>query len=310
MPSTNPNPYAQIDSVLRKVARELPRLPDWWPEFLELSPASPDDERLAVYQAVRDDGTFQEHQGNFLVCYCVDQMLTRSGAVEPEPVADRIERIDELYKLLDPDRKPLSESNPLEGQPLGVWQSLFLEQLEIHGEVELVELFRRSPVNLITPAKFGQIPFFGTPADNASALRALVQTLYDEVSECVTSDWPMGKLRLRWDTRMDPILSVTISPTPIELVGGPRDGNLVDPALSHVDLMQLQGLFEEVRDFEWAVEFEERRTQSLTLWGSYGGCPIVMFTFYAGAQEGDRPTLKDFQRKQPLFPEDDEPDDE
>jgi hypothetical protein len=307
--SKNANPYSQIDAVLRKVAHELPRLPDWWPEFLELSAGSPDDERLAVYQSVRDDGTFEEHEGNFLVCYCVDQMLTRRGAVDAEPIAERIERITELYKLLDPDRKPLSESNPLEGQPLGVWQSLFLEQLEIHGEVELLDEYRRSPVNILSIAKFGQIPFFGTPSDNASATRALVQTLFDEVSECVTSDWPMGKLRLRWDTRMDPILSVTISPTPTELVGGPRDGKLVDPALSHVDLLELQGLFEEVRDFEWSVEFEERSTQSLTLWGSYGGYPIVMFTLYAGAQEGDKPTLKQFQRKHGL-PDEGEPDDE
>ena len=289
----NPNPYASIDAALRKVAHELPRLPDWWPEFLELRPDAPDDERLAVYQAVREDGTFEDHEGNFLVCYTVDQMVSRSGAVEPEPIGERIERIHELYEQLDPDRHPRSESKPLAGQPLGVWESLFLEQLEIHGEVELAGLYRGSPVNLIPAAKFGQAAFFGTPSAEASALRALVQTLYDEVSECVTSGWPMGKLRLRWDTRMDSILCVTISPTPIELVGGPRDGEVRDPALSRVDLMQLQGLFEEVRDFEWSVEFDQRSLQNMTLWGAYRGLPIVMLTFYAGAQEGDRPTLKE-----------------
>lgn len=291
--SHTPNPYAQIDAVLRKVAHELPRLPDWWPEFLELKANSPNAERLVVYQAVRDDGTFEEHEGDFLVLYTVDQMISRSDAAEPEPIGERMDHIVKLYKLLDPDRKPLSGSNPLEGKPLDTWQSLFIEQLEIHGEVELVELYRRSPVNLVTAAKFGPAPFFGTPPDNASAVRALVQTLYDEVSECVTSACPMGPLRRRWDTRADPILTVTLSPTPIERVGGPRDGTVYDPALSRVDLLQLQGLFEEVRDFEWSVEFEERSLQSLTLWGSYRGYPIVMLTLYAGAQPGDRPTIKE-----------------
>ena len=41
-------PYNQIDAVLRKVARELPRLPDWWPQFLELTADADDEQRLKV----------------------------------------------------------------------------------------------------------------------------------------------------------------------------------------------------------------------------------------------------------------------
>lgn len=286
------NPYAPIDAVLRKVGRELPRLPDWWPQFLELSATSPDDARLAVYQAVRDDGTFEEQEGNFLVCFAIDEIMTRRGRMEAQPIEERTAQIVEIYRLLEPDRKPRAESNPLEGQPLDVWQSLFLDQLEIHGEIELLDDYRRQPSELASAMKFGRIPFFGSPPDEAPATRALVQTLFDEVSECVTSDWPMGPLRRRWDTRMG-LLQVTISPTPIELVGGPQDGKLVDPALSRVDLLGIQGLFDEVSDFHWTVEFEERQDQSLCLWGTYRGVPHVMFTFYAGAPEGDKPTMKE-----------------
>jgi hypothetical protein len=298
--------YERIDAVLRQAARELPRLPDWWPQFLQLPPDAPEEQRLEVYQAVREDGTFEEHEGDFLVCFTIDQILTRRGRVEPQPIDERMAQVNELYRLLAPDRKPLDEWSPLEGQPLGVWQKLFAEHLELYGETEMADLFRRHPGNLITATKFGQLPFFGSPPDEASATRALVQSLFDEVSKCVTSAWEMGPLRRRWDTRLAPVLTVTISPTPIEVVGGARDGKLEDPALSRVDLLALVGLFEEVRDFEWSVEFEARSTQSLCLWGSYRGCPIVMLTLYAGAREGDKPTLKEFQRKR-SFLEEDEP---
>jgi hypothetical protein len=311
MTTPNRTPYDQIDAVLRTVGRQLPRLPDWWPEFLDLTADSPDEERLAVYQAVRDDGTFEEQEGSFLVCYTIDQMITRRGSVEALPIDERTDQITELYKLLDPHRRPCDESDPLEGQPLGIWRARFLEQLEAHGEIELLDLYRRAPINMSSDMKFGQIPFFGSPPEGVELLRACVQSLYDEVSECVSSDWPMGPLRRRWDFRAAPILTVTISPTPIELVGGPRDGKLVDPALSRVDLIKLYSIFDEVSDFYWSVEDEERQNQSLCLWGAYQGLPHVMFTLYAGALDGDRPTLK--ERDTPLpgssaaeDPEDDE----
>jgi hypothetical protein len=184
------NPFDKIDAVLRQTARELPRLPNWWPQFLELPPEATDQQRLEVYQAVRDEGTFEEHEGDFLVCFAIDQILTRRGRIEPQPIDERMAQVDELYRLLAPDRKPLDESSPLEGQPLGVWQKLFTENLELYGEVELAYLFRRHPGNLITAANFGQIPFFGSPPEYAAVMRAAAQTLYDEINECVSSVWP------------------------------------------------------------------------------------------------------------------------
>ncbi|MGH7140284.1 MAG: hypothetical protein ACREHD_31485, partial [Pirellulales bacterium] len=161
----------------------------------------------------------------------------------------------------------------------------------------------------ITAAKFGQVPFFGSPPEHADVMRAVAQTLYDEISECVSSVWPMGPLRLRWDTRFD-FLTLTISPTPIELVGGATDGKRIDPALNRVDLIRLPGLFSEVLDFCWTVEEDERKYQCLFLLGKYRDCLTVMLSLYAGALETDKPTLKHFQRKALTLPDEEEPDDE
>lgn len=36
------HPYQQIDAALKTAGRQLPRLPDWWPRFLELPPDATD----------------------------------------------------------------------------------------------------------------------------------------------------------------------------------------------------------------------------------------------------------------------------
>ncbi|HEX5422019.1 MAG TPA: hypothetical protein VFW94_00600 [Candidatus Acidoferrales bacterium] len=49
--------FDKIDAALLGVAEALPRLPEWHEAVRKLGPATPDQTRLAVYQAVRDDGS-------------------------------------------------------------------------------------------------------------------------------------------------------------------------------------------------------------------------------------------------------------
>ena len=312
------NPYEQIDAVLRTLGRELPRLPEWWQQFLELSADSSDEQRLAVYQAVRDDGCLREEEGEFLVCFTVDEKITRSAGGDGPPIDERATQLDaacEQGKIsLDkppPDRDsiegrvaealhalsrvdldgPAEEVSTYEAQVLEAWRSLLLKELEEHGETNLADTLRRFPCRFAAAMRNGRASFFDSSAEAAS-MRATVQSLFDAVTECVHSDVEMGPLRCRWHLELGTI-DVTVYPTPVEFVGGRRDGQLVDPDLSRIDLLALQEIFDEVYEFFWSVESDERQYQYVNIDGAYGGYDMLSLGLYAGAPTGEKPVLRE-----------------
>ena len=80
---------------------------------------------------------------------------------------------------------------------------------------------------------------------------AWMEALIDVVSGCMEVHHVMGPLGFRW-SEDDQFWEITVYPTPIELVGGAADGELVPPGFS-LRLQELWSSFEEVTDVNWCA---------------------------------------------------------
>jgi len=68
-----------------------------------------------------------------------------------------------------------------------------------------------------------------------------IESLVDSISDCIEADTPMGPLGYRY--RVDEgFAEVAVYPTPVELVGGAQDGEVVLPIFS-LDLKQFLSVF-------------------------------------------------------------------
>ena len=76
-------------------------------------------------------------------------------------------------------------------------------------------------------------------------------SLVDIVSNCLEAHNVMGPLGFRW-WEEDQFWEVIVYPTPLELVGGAADGELVSPGFS-LDLQDLWSTFEELIDINWCA---------------------------------------------------------
>jgi hypothetical protein len=59
--------YAAIDAKLADIVAASPTLPAWYQDWKRLGPQSADEERLAVYRAIRDSGCLPDAAGFYLV---------------------------------------------------------------------------------------------------------------------------------------------------------------------------------------------------------------------------------------------------
>src|SRR6185312_7982378 len=76
-----------------------------------------------------------------------------------------------------------------------------------------------------------------------------LKILLDLVADCIEVESPAGPLGARWGQDGDS-WQVTIYPTPVELVGGAVDGEVVAPGFS-VDLERLREAFTRLDAFGW-----------------------------------------------------------
>lgn len=291
--SKKSTPYDKIDALLRQVAEELPRRPDWYKAVKRLKKSSPLEDRVAAYQAVRDDGCLPEDAGFFLVSFVVDNLTTPKAERATRHLKERMDRLVEEHGLGNRGEREPSEADAeydaLEEQNLAIWDRCFAEQLAAHGEEYMADLFRRYNDEFSHRQEAGRRFFFGPLDSGGAELRATVQELFDEVRQCVHSSSPMGPLACRWHNDYG-FLDVQVFPTPMELVGGPHDGAVVNPDVDF-DLLQIQGVFDSLLAVTWNIESDEREYQYLCIQGQYRGRDVWL-TIFAGAPEGEKPTIK------------------
>jgi len=115
-----------------------------------------------------------------------------------------------------------------------------------------------------------------------------VESLVDDVSGCVEAQSPMGPLAFRWNET-----EVVVHPTPVELVKGPHDGEVVLAGFS-VDLKGLTGCFERVDALDWRVhDFTPQSSEGPCVWieGIYQGHEVFL-TILSDPPEDEPPGLK------------------
>src|SRR5271166_2750950 len=104
--------HAKINAKLAQIATSSSTSPPWYEAWAALGPDSPEAERLAVYQAVRDAGSVPEAAGFFLVSWQIDAITLEHAAEALSGYEDRIEAIRRAHGLGDEDYWPPGEGPP------------------------------------------------------------------------------------------------------------------------------------------------------------------------------------------------------
>jgi hypothetical protein len=114
--------------------------------------------------------------------------------------------------------------------------------------------------------------------------------LVDDVAGCITADSPMGPLGYRWGEE-EGSWEIDIYATPVELVGGAVDGEIVAPDFS-VDLEGLRTLFDHVDSFQWqALGLSYPEGSHVSIEGGYHGHDVFVRVL-ACAPEDEEPGMK------------------
>lgn len=248
-PNDHPPLHAAIYQALGNIAAASPSPPTWQEAWLKLPPAATDEQRLAVYRAVRDAGSVPPDAGFFLVAWMLDLLTDERAEQGLLAHEQRLKEIRQRHGI-DEDA-PVSEDTPPEyreamRQMQDAWDDLYVATLEEFGEHQLAQLFRDDEDAFYDRYEAGRQFFHGPNEDDEDAW---LDDFLDNVAACTQADSPMGPLGLRY-THEDDFWEITIHPTPVELVGGRHDGERVVPGFS-LDLVQFQALFDGVEDFGW-----------------------------------------------------------
>ncbi len=104
---------------------------------------------------------------------------------------------------------------------------------------------------------------------------AWLQRLAETVAGCMTADSPMGPLGYRYGEDED-CWAVDIYPTPVELVGGAMDGEVVAPGVS-LDVEELRSAFERIDALAWhSLGFPSDEGPRFVVEGMYRGCNVLL----------------------------------
>jgi hypothetical protein len=163
-------PDNKIQAKLQAVAEAMATPPPWYDAWAKLTSASSDEERLAVYQAIRRSGTLPDEASFFLVSTLIDNIALRDADDALYGYEDRLKAIEKQYRLEDggvwPSGTAPAGYHELRQQYYRAWGEIFAHKLEQFGEREMGRLFRddEERFNQLTDA--GRRYFFG-PESNA-----------------------------------------------------------------------------------------------------------------------------------------------
>ena len=286
--------HAGINSKLAEIAAASPTPLPWYEAWTHLAPKSTDTERLAVYRAVRDAGSVPEEAGFFLVAWMLDVLTDERAEDGLRETDERLEAVRQKYGLeedasADSDNVP-DEYREAMQQSHDAWDALYAQTLEEFGEHDLARLFREDDVQFDEKYEAGRQFFHGPDDDDAMEDDDWLNTLLEEIGGCMEADSPMGPLGLRYREE-EGFWEVWLYPTPVELVGGRHDGEVVVPGFS-LDLEQLCDCFESVVEFHWnALGLNYPEGPHVSVEGVFHGREIYLQVL-AYAPEGEEPGLK------------------
>ncbi|MEK6238368.1 MAG: hypothetical protein N2C14_26930 [Planctomycetales bacterium] len=209
--------YAAINAKLTQIVKSSPAPPDWHDAWMRLRTKTPEEERLRVYQAVRDSGCLPEDAGFHLVVWQIDAMTSEIAASELRELEERLAEIDREQGLED-GRTETGELSEEYEQVLDeyhvAWDPIFIRELAKHRETEAAELYRTDPDEFDRRSKAGREFFHGEREDN---LPAWLHDVIQAATGCmmVSTSVPAGAQC----AEADGLHEILFYPTPVELMG-------------------------------------------------------------------------------------------
>ncbi|MEK6238190.1 MAG: hypothetical protein N2C14_26040 [Planctomycetales bacterium] len=266
--------YAAINAKLTEIVKSSPVPPDWHDAWMRLRTKTPEEERLRVYQAVRDSGCLPDDAGFHLVVWQIDAMTSEIAVSELRELDERLAEIDQEQGFED-GRSEAGERSEEYDQVLDeyhvAWDRIFLRELAKHGETLAAELYRTAPDEFDRRSKAGQEFFHGARQDNFPAwLHDVIQA----ATGCMTVSTPVpAGAQYAEENGLHEVL---LYPTPVELMGGAQDGGLATPSFS-VDLEAFRGVLDKVVDFGWDAHGDpEHAVPHVWLEGSHAGNNVLL----------------------------------
>ena len=223
--------YAVLDAKLRRLAEALSPPPEWDVVLGYLGDESTEEERLAVYQAVRDSCLLPEAAGWFLISSLVDEIAARDA----EPVLGDYERQietieDREYRLRQGDIWPAGAApagyDVLRREYHQAWDWWFAQTLRKFGEHAMAGTAETLPDEFEALVEAGRQFFFGPETVAEIAPLVWIRDLLVQIAACIEVQGPTGPLGCRFQSRRGR-WQVHVYPTPVELVGGAVDGRIV-----------------------------------------------------------------------------------
>ncbi len=281
--------HAAINAKLAAVVETSSTMPGWHDAWTELGPESTEDERLAVYQAIRDSGCLPAEAGFYLVCWQIDAMASQEAETSLRDLDDRMAAIEQAYELEHGESWPSDEAPPeyeeLLEQYHAAWERIYLAKLEAFGEQEMADLHRADREEFDKRSEAGREYFHG-PEDAEAWLDELVEA----VAGCMEAGSPMGPLGIRYGED-DGMWLIDLYPTPVELIGGAVDGEVVAPVFS-LDIEQLRGMFDRIDAVAWqSLGFLAGEGPHVSVEGVYQGHEVFI-QVPAYAPEEEEPGMK------------------
>jgi hypothetical protein len=288
--------HVPINARLAEVVEAAAQTPAWYDAWMLLGPESSEEERLKVYQAVRDSGLLPEEAGFYLVAWQIDAMACEAAETALHDLDEQLEAIKASHGLGEDDLWPPGEG-PEEYEDLrqeyqDAWNGLFAGRLAEFGEGAMAELFCADREEFDRRSEAGRQSFHGVEREESAAW---LHDFVESVADCMTSDSPMGPLGYRYREE-DGFWEITVYSTPVELVGGAVDGEIVVPGFS-LDLEQLRTVFDEIADAGWHSLGFPSEGPHVWIEGSFQGREVFLQVL-AYAPDDEEPGMKfDTQRR-------------
>jgi len=286
--------YAGINAKLAEIAAQHETPARWYETWRRLGPDSTDEQRLAVFQAIRDAGALSADAGFHLVAWQIEQILMVAEEEELWEIHEQLDAIRQDHGLAE-DEDWLADEAPPDYQELNrqyedAYDDLYRRLLERHGEHVMAQLYFDDQDEFDRRWEAGR-RFFHPPQEASEHdLPGWLALLVDIVATSMEFDGPAGPLGIQWGQDDDRWL-VTVYPTPVELVGGATDGEVVSPGFS-LDLDHLQKAFLRLDTSGWnALGLTAPDGPHLYLEGNFQDHEVLL-RILAEAPEDEGPGMK------------------
>jgi hypothetical protein len=257
-----------INTRLLRAAARAPRPPAWFKAWYRLRSGSADEDRLAVYQAVRDAGSLPPEATFFLISWVVDAITLADAEDLLAAQQDRLAEIKAKHGLqVDDDwpEEPPQEYEQAQRDFFDAWDELYAEQLEAHHEPDMARTFREDHDQFQRLGEAGRQYFAQTPDTDTSD--SWLEALRADVAGCLTADAELGRLEMLHD-EAEGAWQITVYPTAPDLEGMPD---------LDIDVERLRAAFGTVTDCSWHIPGDDDPLgPALQMKGSYRNHPILL----------------------------------